>query len=70
MAKKVEDSIVYKNNDDSDEERVMLSNALDMIQDGLGIDTGENKLAQAEVDDTTETEENEAKDRPAKLAED
>ena len=70
LAKKVEDSIVYKNNDDSDEERVMLSNALDMIQDGMGIDTGENKLAQAEVDDTTETEENEAKDRPAKLAED
>ena len=33
LAKKVEDSIVYKNNDDSDDERMVLSNALDMIQD-------------------------------------
>jgi hypothetical protein len=36
LAKKVEDSIVYKNNDDSDDERMVLSNALDMIQDGVG----------------------------------
>jgi hypothetical protein len=36
LAKKVEDSIVYKNNNDSDDERMVLSNALDMIQDGVG----------------------------------
>ena len=33
LAKEVEESIVYKNNDDSDDERMVLSNALDMIQD-------------------------------------
>jgi hypothetical protein len=35
LAKKVEDSIVYKNNDDSDDEQIVLGNALDMIQDGI-----------------------------------
>lgn len=74
LAKKVEDSIVYKNNDDSDEEIMMLSNALDMIQDDVGIDTAQNMLAQTDLDSTIETagtersintEENEEIGRPA-----
>jgi hypothetical protein len=43
LAKKVEDSIVYKNNNDSDDEQLILGNALDMIQDGI---CSENKPAE------------------------
>jgi hypothetical protein len=60
LAKKVEDSIVYRNNEDSDDERMVLSSALDIIQINVDDKTQANEESkESTIDDCKQDVSNE-----------